>query len=213
MARHLAVSEAPQPRWWKRRWLSIPVFAWLIILALSLTAVAAFLSKKESAPDNWAAAAVGQVDIDTATTNGLFVDESLSLQPGATHQRCFAAVVDGTGASGPGNFKLYTKTASGTLAPYLTFKVEKAATTSTVAGGQSCTTFPTTGVTTLFDGTLAGFGTTHTTFTNGAVIGAPPVGVRTGYLLRFTLTLPDNATTQAEASGKTASLALVFHNE
>lgn len=198
---------------WRRKILGVPLGVWLVFILAGSVALAVWMSVKYTATNTATTSAIGEVDIGTMETDGLFAEASIQdWQPGDSVERCAVVVVDGTDATSVGDLRSYFNGAVGGtgLGDYLEFTLQARSSTSTTAGGVPCAG---TWGANLMDGTLSGLATTFSDYASGVAVGAPDPGVLQGFELRATLTLPDNATTQAEAAGLDATFSFAFHNQ
>jgi hypothetical protein len=196
---------------WRRRLLGLPIAVWVIVLVFALAAVAAWLSRENTAPNTATATAIGLVNIGTLETDPWFLPASISaLSPGSTVERCTVVAVDATAATGPGNFRVYLNGAAGGsgLAEHLTLQISaRAVAGGTPGGGISCSgTWPAP----IFGGVMSGLATT---FVGGGVIGAPAAGDIRTFEMKAALTLPDTVAVQEGASGETATFSFAFENQ
>ncbi|UZN02928.1 hypothetical protein [Cellulomonas sp. S1-8] len=156
---------------------------------------AAFTATTTNEPNAWTTGSVALVDDDLGAA--LFTVSGLT--PSATVQgtKCIKVTSSGTVAS---NIKMYaTVTGDTTLAQNLDITVEHSA----VNGGgtfNSCTGF--TG-TSLFTGTLAAFGTTHSSWANGAGSWSTAVTASRTYRVTYKLNINAPNTVQTKTAGVT----------
>jgi hypothetical protein len=109
-----------------------------------------------------------------------------ALVPGQFEYRCIDVTYAGT--ADPTRVSLFAAgNPTGTLAPYLDLSIEYAPDTTDAFG--TCTSFPP-GATPVYDGTLSGFATTHTTHDNSLTTWDPPAGTQT-MTSRFRISVQD----------------------
>ncbi len=155
---------------------------------------AAFSAQTSNGVNNWAAAsvAIGDDDADVAMFN------ATGLKPNNTGTHCIKVTYNGdTSAS----VKLHGTTA-GTLGTYLSVTVEEG---TGATFGAACTGF--TPSATIYTGTLANFGTNHSSFATGVGSFAPTTAGETKSY-RFTYVVQDNAAAQ----GTTASATFTWES-
>ena len=149
---------------------------------------AAFKADTSNGTNNWAAGTVVLSDDDAGSA---FFNVS-NLKPGDTGSKCIAVTYEGSVAA---VVKLYG-TASGNLAQYLNLTVEQG------TGGNSSTCSGFNAASTVYNGTLSGFASTHQGYSNGAGtwgITNPPAA-RT---FRFSYSLADNNAAQGHSANAT----------
>jgi hypothetical protein len=162
------------------------------------TSTAAFTATTTNGANSFSTGSVVLSDNDSGTA--LFT--ATNLKPGSTNSACIRVSYSGTVAT---TLKVYGTSPSSTnsLDTYLNFTVEE--------GASSATTFPScTGFvlqTTLYNGTLAGFGTTHTSWANGATTTWAPSSTSSRDF-RVTYTLSAAAPNSTQSS--TAAITLVW---
>lgn len=160
----------------------------------------AFSATTTNPTNNWSAGTVALSDDDSNTA----MFNATNLKPGATGTKCIAVTSTGSLAS---TVKLYGTSYSTTnaLATHLNLKVEE----GTGATSASCAGF--TGGSTVFDNTLASFGTTKTGFATGVGSFAPTgSGSETkSYKITYSLTssVPDTA------QGGTAAVGFTWESQ
>ena len=161
---------------------------------------AAFSSTTSNPTNNWAAGSVTLADDDSNTA--MFT--AANMKPGATGVKCIAVTSSGSLAS---TVKLYSTSYSTTnaLAANINLKVEE----GTGATTASCAGF--TGVSTLYDAALSGFGTTKTGFATGVSSWAPTGAASETKSYRITYTL--SAGTPDTAQGGTAALGFTWESQ
>ena len=137
---------------------------------------------------------------DDAAGTALFGNETLA--PGLTVERCIAVTFAGN--VDVESVRLYAAPTSGDLAPYLDLTITMGE--PATAAASSCTGFAPSG--NLFTGTLAGFATTHPSYTAGLTTWDPSdAEVTRGF--RFSLTVRD----EPAAAGKTATFGFSWRTE
>lgn len=149
---------------------------------------AAFNATTTNGPSSWTA---GTVNISDDDSNSAMFNVS-GMKPGDTANKCIRVTYTGSLAA---SVKLYGSV-SGALAPYLNTTVEIG------DGGtfSNCSGFTPTA--TIYNGTLSGFGSTHTNFANGAGTWAP-TGSGQAKTYRVTYTLQDNNAAQGQSANAT----------
>ncbi len=157
----------------------------------------AFSATTTNPTNNWSAGTVALSDDDSNTA--MFT--ASNLKPGATGVKCIAVTSTGSLAS---TVKLYGTSYSTTnaLASHLNLKVEE----GNGATSASCAGF--TGGSTVFDSTLASFGTTKTSFATGVGSFAPSGTGSETKSYRLTYTLSSSAPDTAQ--GGTAALGFTW---
>jgi hypothetical protein len=160
----------------------------------------AFSDTTSNPTSNWATGTVALADDDSNTA--MFT--APNLKPGATGTKCIAVTSTG---SLPATVKLYGTSYSTTnaLATYLNLKVEE----GTGATTGSCAGF--TGASTAYDGTLAAFGTSKTSFATGVGTWAPTGSGTETKSYRVTYTL--SASTPDSAQGGAVTLGLTWESQ
>jgi hypothetical protein len=146
-------------------WIAIPAALVASGIVVSQASYSAFSSTTVNPTSNWTAGSVALTDDDSNTA--LFT--ATNLKPGSTGTNCIAVTSTGTLAS---TVKLYGTAAATTnnLASNITLSVVQ----GTGGGFGSCSGFtPLTAGSSLYNGTLAGFGTSYTNFSNGVGTWAP----------------------------------------
>lgn len=128
----------------------------LVGTLIARTSSAAFTATHENTPNEFSAASI---DLDGDDSGTAMFDVS-DMVPGATEEACITITYTGAPEAG---VVLYGAV-SGDLAGYLDVTIER----DDDAGGEfgDCTGFA--GDATVYDGTFAGFGTTHGDYDNGA---------------------------------------------
>jgi hypothetical protein len=180
--------------------IAIPAAVAVSGLVVAQASYSAYSATTVNPTNNWATGTVALTDDDTNTA----AFTAANLKPGATGTKCLTVTSTGTLAS---TVKLYATTPTSTkdLAAHITLTVSQG------TGGSfgSCTGYtPLPTGATLYTGTLAGFGTTYTGYTNGLGSWAPTGTGTEARTYQITYTVNGNApdTTQ----GGTASLGLTF---
>ena len=169
-------------------------------LVVSQASYSAYSATTVNPTNNWATGTVALADDDNNTA----AFTATNLKPGATGTRCIAVTSTGSLAS---NVKLYATNVTTTknLAANINFKVVQG------TGGTfgDCSGFtPLASGSELYSGTVAGFGSAHTGFTNGLGDWAPTgqADETRTYQLTYTVKADAPDTTQ----GGTAALGLTW---
>jgi hypothetical protein len=161
----------------------------------------AFSATTQNPTNNWTTGTVALTDDDS--NSAMFT--ATGLKPGSTGTNCITVTSTGTLASA---VKLYaTSTATGTLAPYITLKVEQG--TSSGANGTSfgsCSNF--TSQSTLYTGLASTFSTTYTGYSNGLATWSPTGSGSEYKAFRFTYTVDPTLTNTYQ--GATAGLGFTW---
>ena len=173
-------------------WLAVPAAILLSGATIGTASYAAFSATTTSPSSNWAAGNVALTDDDAATA--LFT--ATNLEPGSTGSRCIAVTSSGSLAS---EVRLYGTGAATTnaLSSYLTLTVTQG-TGSSFAGG--CAGFtPLASGASVYNGSLANFGTAATNYATGLGTWAPVGGAPETRVFQFVYTLDAGApnTTQS----------------
>jgi hypothetical protein len=160
----------------------------------------AFSATTSSPTSNWSAGTVALSDDDSNTA--MFA--ASSLKPGSTGTKCIAVTSTGSLAS---TVKLYSTSYSTTsgLASNINLTVEE----GTGATFGSCSGF--TGGTSVYSGTLAGFGTSKTSFATGVGSWTPTGSGSETKSYRITYTL--SASTPDSAQGGTAAVGFTWESQ
>lgn len=160
----------------------------------------AFSATTSNPSSNWAAGTVALSDDDSNTA--LFT--AANLKPGATGTKCIAVTSTG---SLPSAVKLYGTgySTSNGLAGFINLKVEE----GTGGTTNSCAGF--TGGSTVFDASLASFGTTKTSYATGVGGWAPTGSGNETRSYRITYTL--SGSTPDSAQGGAASVGLTWESQ
>jgi len=137
---------------------------------------------------------------DSAAGTAMFGGETLA--PGLAVERCIDVTYVGDVAPGP--VMLYAAATSGDLAPYLDLTVDVGSADTGVPG--TCDAFAATG--TLFQGTLASFARTYSSFTTGQATWDPS-DTDTTRRFRFSLAVRDDPA----AAGRTAGFGFSWRTE
>lgn len=157
-------------------------------------ALSAFSSQADSGGNSFAA---GDVTLTDNDAGGALYSIS-NGKPGSTQASCIRVAYAG---SLDATVKLYTPSTIGSLGQYVNFKVESG--TQASPSFPSCTGFS--AETTLFDGTLAGFQSSHSAYSNGLqdFPGTSATKWVNGdaVVYRVTATLQDNAAAQGLNTG------------
>lgn len=175
---------------------------------------AAFVSQADNSGNSWRSGTVTLTDDDASSA--MFTVAEGTLVPGNTGTRCLRVEYTGTLPTATSGVHLYgTATGDATLAGALTLKVEQG------SGGTfgSCTGFtPASTGAVVYDGTLSGFATGHTTYATGwgggagawvpAPTTAPAPADSRSY--RLTYTLPAGVAYGAAYQGKTTGMTFTW---
>lgn len=139
---------------------------------------AAFTDTTTNGSNSWSAGTVDLTDDDA----GSVMFNVSNMKPGDTSTKCIVVTYNGSLTS---NVKTYASVAGTGLAPYLNTTVDVG------SGGSFADCAGFTASSTLFTGTLASLGTTHSNFANGmAGFNGATSGTTRTY--RFTVALADN---------------------
>ena len=178
--------------------LAVPVAVAVSGLVVSQASYSAYSATTVSPTSNWATGTVALADDDNNTA--AFTAENLA--PGASGQKCIAVTSKGSLAS---SVKLYATNPVTTknLASHISFKVVQG------SGGSfgSCTGFTAQG-TPVYDGTLAGFGSTATSYTSGLGTWAPTGRADESRTYQITYTVKGDAPDSTQ--GGTAAVGLTW---
>ncbi|MBF4616380.1 hypothetical protein ITJ56_17685 [Curtobacterium sp. VKM Ac-1376] len=181
-------------------WLAIPAALIASGLVVSSASYAAFSATTSNPTSNWTAGTVALSDDDTNAA--LFT--ASDLKPTSTGENCIAVTSTG---SLPSTVKLYGTDAATTnaLASNMALTIEQ----GTGGGSGSCSGFtPLATDGTLFNGTLAAFGTTATSFGTGVGTWAPTGSASETRVYRVTYTVSSTAPNSVQ--GGTASLGFTW---
>ncbi len=157
----------------------------LIALLVVTSSRAAFVAQNDNTANQVSSASVELTDNDS--TAAMF-NSVTGLMPGSTEQRCIDVTY--TGTVDPVRIRLYSAGApSGTLPQYLNLTIDYAGDTGDAF--RDCSTFPSSGVTNVYTGTLSDFAATHGTYDAGALTW-DPIGSPETRTFRFRLSVQDN---------------------
>ncbi|MEO8888961.1 MAG: hypothetical protein ABI301_05725 [Jatrophihabitantaceae bacterium] len=160
----------------------------------------AFSATTSNPTNNWTAGTVALSDDDSNTA--MFT--ATGLKPGSTGTKCIAVTSTGSLAS---NVKLYGTSPATTNA--LSTSLNLSIVQGTGGGSSSCTGFsPLSSGSSVYTGTVAGFGTTATAFSSGLGTWAPTGTASETRVFQFTYTL--DAATPNSAQGGTASIGFTW---
>lgn len=174
----------------------------LLVLGLTggLVAVSvysAFSSTTSNSANSFAAGTVNIADNDAGTA----LYAVTGAAPGLVVQKCIKVTYTG---SLDADVRLYTTSAIGTLGPYVNLTITPG--TQSVSTFPDCTGFTADGAD-LFNGTLAGFATTYSSYTAGLADYPGTLATKwvtnDAVVYRFTLTLADNNAANGGASALT----------
>ncbi|WP_439693759.1 hypothetical protein ACRQ4B_05885 [Curtobacterium sp. SP.BCo] len=181
-------------------WIAVPAALVASGVVVSTASYSAFSATTVNPTSNWTAGSVALTDDDNNTA--LF--SATGLKPGSTGANCITVTSTGSLAS---TVKLYGTNPSTTnaLASNITLQVEQ----GTGGGFGSCTGFtPAATNGTLYNGTLAAFGTGSTNFATGLGTWAPTGTASESRVYRFTYTVSSAAPNTVQ--GGTASIGLTW---
>ena len=181
-------------------WIAIPAALVASGIVVSTASYSAFSSTTVNPTSNWTAGTVALTDDDSNTA--LFT--ATNLKPGQTGSNCIAVTSTGSLASA---VKLYGTGAATTnnLASNITLSVVQ----GTGGGFGSCTGFtPLSAGSSLYNGTLAAFGTSYTNYSNGVGTWAPTGTASETRTYQVTYTVSNTAPNTTQ--GGTASLGLTW---
>ena len=181
-------------------WIAIPAALVASGVVVSTASYSAFSATTVNPTSNWTAGSVALTDDDNNTA--LF--SATGLKPGSTGSNCITVTSTGSLAS---TVKLYGTNPATTnnLAGNITLQVEQ----GTGGGFGSCTGFtPASTSGTLYNGTLAAFGTGSTNFATGLGTWAPTGTASESRVYRFTYTVSSTAPNTVQ--GGTASIGLTW---
>lgn len=163
----------------------------------------AFSATTVNPTNNWSAGSVALTDDDNNTA--MFT--ATNLKPGSTGSKCIAVTSTGSLAS---TVKLYgtNPATTNSLASVLNLTV----TQGTGGGFGSCTGYtPLTSGSSVYTGTVAGFGSTATSFATGVGTWAPTGTATETRVFQFTYTLDPAAPNTAQ--GGTASIGFTWESQ
>ncbi|TCL82343.1 hypothetical protein EDF31_10940 [Curtobacterium sp. PhB142] len=181
-------------------WIAIPAALVASGVVVSTASYSAFSATTVNPTSNWTAGSVALTDDDNNTA--LFT--ATGLKPGSTGANCITVMSTGSLAS---TVKLYGTNPATTnnLSGNINLQVEQ----GTGGGFGSCTGFtPAATGGTLYNGTLAAFGTGSTNFAIGLGTWAPTGSASESRVYRFTYTVSSTAPNTVQ--GGTASLGLTW---
>lgn len=182
-------------------WLAVPVAILLSGATIGTASYAAFSATTTSPSSNWASGNVALSDDDAATA--LFT--ATNLEPGSTGSRCIAVTSTGSLAS---EVRLYGTGAATTnaLSSHITLTVTQG-TGGSFAGG--CAGFtPLASGASVYNGSLANFGTASTDYATGLGTWAPVGGAPETRVFQFVYTL--DAAAPNTTQGGTAALGFTW---
>lgn len=166
-------------------WLAIPAALLLSGAVVATGSYSAFSATTVNPSSNWTTGTVVLADDDSNAA--LF--NVTGLKPGSTGSNCITVTSTGTLASA---VKLYaTSAATGTLAPYVSLKIEQG-TSATATTFGTCTGF--TGGTTIYNGTASAFNGTASSFANGIGSWSPTGTGSENRVYKFTYTVDSGLT-------------------
>lgn len=185
------------------KWVAVPVALLASGLVVATSSYSAFSATTSNPTNNWSAGIVNLTDDDA----NVAMFTATKLKPGDTGTKCIAVTSTG---NVPALVKLYGTNPARTnaLDTYLKLKVQQG------SGGSfgDCTgfTLAATG-SSVFDGTLAGFGTAATSYPNGLDNWATTGTASESRTYKFTYTV-DTATPNS-AQGGTASIGFTWESQ
>ena len=180
--------------------VAIPVAIVAGTATIATTSYSAFKSTTSNPTDSWASGSVALSDDDANTA--MFT--AANLKPGSTGTKCIAVTSSGTL---PSTVRLYgtSATTTNSFSSYLNISI----TQGTGGGFGSCTGFTALGTgANVYTGTLAGFATASTNFSNGAGSWAPTGTGSEVRVFQFTYTV--DAATPDTAQGSSAALGFTW---
>ena len=161
---------------------------------------AAFTSTTSNGANNWTAGAVTISDDDS----NVAMFNATGLVPGSTGSKCIKVTYSGNVTAA---VKLYVSASSGTLNPYIDLVVEEGSGGGNVGDFSSCGSFS---GSTIYNGTLASFGSTKTGFATGVGTFAPTAsGQFKVYKFSYTL----SASTPDSQQSATAALTFQWESQ
>jgi hypothetical protein len=165
----------------------------LIALLVVTSSRAAFVAQNDNVSNQVSAAAVDLTDNDSG---GAMFNNVTGLLPLVDTDRCIDVTY--TGNIDPPPVKLFVSAApTGGLVNYLNLRVD--VTTDTADAFGSCTSFESGTVTTLYNGTLAGFATAYPNY-GTSLTAWDPAGTGETRTFRFRLTVQDNALAEGQSA-------------
>ena len=184
--------------------VAVPVALAASGLVVAQSSYSAYSATTVNPTSNWATGTVALTDDDNNTA----AFTASNLKPGSTGSRCI--VVSSTGSL-PASVKLYGTGAATTKA--LASDINLTVTQGTGGSFGSCTGYaPLTSGSSVYTGTLAGFGSTATSFSNGlgswTTAGVPTGG--TAETRTYQLTYTVNPNTTNDTQGGTAALGFTW---
>ncbi len=182
------------------RWAALPVALIVSGLVIGQASYAAFTSTTSNATNNWSVGTVALTDDDATTA--MFT--ATNLAPGATGTKCIVVTSTGSLAS---TVKLYgtAPTTTNALSTHINLSVVQG------TGGTfgSCTGFAPLAVgSSVYSGTLAGFGSAATSFATGLGTWTPTGTASESRTFQFTYTV--SAAAPNTTQGGTASTGFTW---
>lgn len=201
---------AKRPSRWRRK-LGVPVFAW-VFFATALTALAVFAVLRTTQTSTLSASSAGNVLIGDAETVALF--DITGMETGQTEVACMVAEVDQRGLAASDGLSLYADSVGGTgLAAYLDLTIEVGDSTNGTTGIRDCGTWTPGTLSVVHSGTtLDAYAAAKFDYATGDILRTVGANTLQQVPVKFTLTLPDNPTTNQNAGGLSASAAWTFEN-
>ena len=196
----------------RRRWLGVPLIAWLVI-AMAGVALAAWLVTRTTATSTFSAQGAGTLSIGDAATVPLFTFANIS--PGDTQTKCLQAEWQQVPTGGVLKMFAGPSTPADTgLQNHLLLTIHAGTMATNGTGIQAgCTGF-TPGASPLYSGTLAAYKSSRLAFASGDPLTLRNAGAGFQYAaVRVTATLPDTPAVQAGAGGTSAALAFTLEGQ
>ena len=205
MSRHTSITKRPSIRTARlASWIAIPAAVLISGLAIGGASYSAFSTTTVNPASNWATGTVALSDDDSNTA----AFTATGLKPGSTASKCIAVTSTGTLASA---VKLYGTSPSTTnsLSTYITLTVVQG-TGGSFAGG--CASFvPLGSGSSLYNGTLANFGTSYTSYANGIGNWAPTGSASETRVYMLTYTVDSAAPNSTQ--GGTATIGFTWETQ
>lgn len=180
------------------RYLTIPLALVASGLLVSNASYSAYSTSTSNPSSNWTTGTLSLTDDDANTA--LFT--ATGLVPGSTGTKCIAVT---SASTVPTTIKLYGTAPASTLA--LSTYIDLTVTLGTGGSSSTCTGFVPDGTNpTVFNGTLASFGTTATGFANGLGVWAPAGAGTKVYQFVYTV----NSAAPNTTAGGTAAIGFTW---
>jgi hypothetical protein len=189
---------------WSRRTTIIGAAVLVIVLMAMSAAVAVWISRQDTASQQFTSEAIGSVDIGDAEGQPLWTQDVSNLSAGDSVVQCVLVdtITDGTNGTMSKMFAASVADVDGLL-PYLNITIETVNATSGTPGLESC---PSETWASGYDGTLSGMATSYA---NGYEIRSV-TGTQGSRLTHVRVTLELDAGTPSSAAGTSASAAFAF---